>query len=255
MPRVLLATLLAAVLLTGGCGDPAAPVADDERPHRERRPQRTPSAPPAAAPTSSAPAPTPSVRQRNPKGRIASSPLPVARAASPQAHLLDAERMPHLARGTTWRVAATGPESATPVGACQKTPLEDLGALDAVRRLLVGPDGSDMQAVQVVGRFADPKSAWRAHEVLVAWRDDCEQRLDRPTLDVGPMQPVALDTGAGGDYRSTYGRKRDRSAAGLGIVRQGHWLSLVELTATSEDYPTDRNPARRAVRRIARTFG
>jgi hypothetical protein len=164
------------------------------------------------------------------------------------AHLLEADKMPALGAGP-WAVAATGPEDPErdpAVGACQKTLLGSIGAVETVRRTFTAP--GRLSATQVVGRFADARSAWRAHQVLVAWRDDCADRLDGS--DVGPLRPIDVPSGTGESYR-TAARTR---AAGLAILRTGDYLTLVEVTAGAEHYPTAWDPARVAVRRVARTF-
>ncbi len=172
----------------------------------------------------------------------------------PASHLLTADRMPSPDDETVWRITDRGPEDAA-VGACQKTDLETIGAISAVRRSFAsGPDGP--WATQVVAEFADAKSAWRAHEVLRAWQADCEERLDFARTEVGPLRTVDVRAGTGEGYRTAYGpRSAGRGwATGLGIVRRGSHLSVVEYRTAATDYPTDRDPARMAVRRIARTF-
>lgn len=257
--RVLLPTLLTAVLVAGGCGDADAPAAERPGTHRDHRAAKAPQTTEATEATPTEPAAAASadgdgsrVRQKDDGNKIAPSALPVARTDGAWSHLLDAGTLPAATEDAAWTISGTGPETAHPVGACQKTPLEDIGALHAVRRAYAGPEDAGLRARQVVARFADPRSAWRAHRVLQAWRDDCEERLDYPTKEVGPMRAVDLESGAGGHYRATYGVKKDTDASGLGIVRQGRWLSIVSLTATEGDYPAAW--ARRAVRRIAATF-
>ena len=100
----------------------------------------------------------------------------------------------------------------------------------------------------MVARFPDAKTAWRAHRVLVAWREDCEERVRDST--VGPLEPVTVAAGTADSYLGSF---RARSA-GLGILRSGAFLTLVEVAAGREAYPTKWDPARVAVRRIARTF-
>ena len=103
------------------------------------------------------------------------------------------------------------------------------------------------RAVQVVARFADNKSAWRAHEVLDSWRTDCAGRVDGK---VGPLREVAVATGVGQAYRVAQG---DR-ATDLGIVRKGAYLSVVALVASPAKLPEDSALAKAAVKRIAATF-
>jgi hypothetical protein len=152
-----------------------------------------------------------------------------------------------------WTRAADREDTAA-VGACQKTGLDTIGAVSTVHRTITsGPGGA--VATQVVGEFADPKSAWRAHEVLRAWRADCEERLDFARTEVGPLRSVTVRAGSGEGYRAAYGPSAERGwATGLGIVRRGSHLSVVEIRTAPTAYPSERDPARMAVRRIARTF-
>ena len=191
------------------------------------------------------------------KPRKGHKPLPAMAQPRPTLdnHLLSAARMPTPAEEVTWEVADSGPEDAAAVGACQKTALEPIGAVSAVRRAFASAEGGAV-ATPVVGRFADRKSAWRAHEVLRAWQADCEDRLDFARTRVGPLRAVTVGSGTGENYRAAYGpRSTDRGwSTGLGIVRQGRYLSVVEILTKRAEYPSERDPARAAVRRIARTF-
>ena len=251
VPRLPLLTVAAVVLTLSACGAAApaqpevgaSPHAHDAQPGQREQPAASePSAPPAPPP------------QRH-KGH---KPLPVMgqplHRTTPASHLLTAARMPSPDGETAWRITDRGREDAV-VGACQKTDLQAIGAISAVRRSFAsGPDGP--WATQVVAEFADAKSAWRAHQVLRAWQADCEQRLDFDRTEVGPLRTVDVRAGTGEGYRTAYGpRSAARGwATGLGIVRRGSHLSVVEYRTAATDYPTDRDPARMAVRRIARTF-
>ncbi|MBB6627099.1 hypothetical protein H5V45_07165 [Nocardioides sp. KIGAM211] len=192
-------------------------------------------------------------------GQRTAPPIP-SRAPSPSRHLLTADALPGLGDDLIWTVTTDGPEGEDPVGACQKTPLTTIGAVGAARRDFSAADGT-VTATQVVARFADPKSAWRAHEVLRAWRDDCAERLEHARVEVGPLVDVEVTAGSATAYRAAYGPRRSSKSAdtgrdtGLGIVRHGSWLSVVEVTTVGGDYPPRRDPAHVALRRIARTFG
>lgn len=241
--RVMLASVsLAAALALAGCGsDGGTP--DEPAPRAEKpAPSHPPKARPSATPTAPA-APTPTATPNRPAKRHKVGVLaPLPRAAA-DTHLLDADRLPTFA-GHTWKVGSS--EHPGAVGACQKTELETIGAVETVSRRFTADDG--VAAVQVVARFVDAKSAWRAHQVLVAWREDCEERVRDST--VGPLQPVTVATGTADSYLGSF---RARSA-GLGILRSGRYVSLVEVAAGREAYPTTWDPTRVAVRRIARTF-
>lgn len=255
--RILLAPLALVLLLSAcGGGDPAADrpspreskvtsSATSPHPHGSA-PGRRPSAHPSSA--------HPSVPSRPHHGGKTAPALPAGRTSA-TAHLLDGDTMPTLADDAAWRVADQGPEGDAAVGACQKTPLVSIGALSAVRRDYAAT-GSSARAVQVVGRFADAKSAWRAQEVLEAWREDCEQRLDFPHRDVGPLEEVPVPTGVGASYAASYGPKPEakQTSARLGIVRKGSYVSIVEISSPPTAWPPVGDPARAAVRRIARTF-
>jgi hypothetical protein len=167
-----------------------------------------------------------------------------ARRSGPAAHLLAADMMPTA--GASWAGTDTAADDFEVLGPCHLASLTDIGALAAVRRTWTA-DASMPRAVQVVARFADNKSAWRAHEVLDSWRADCAGRVDGT---VGPLRDVAVATGVGQAYRVAQG---DR-ATDLGIVRKGAFLSIVALVGSPAKLPEDSAAAKAAVKRIAETF-
>lgn len=256
VPRLPLLTLAAFVLTLSACGaDGTAGQARPEvaaSPHAQDTHDAQPGQreEPAAAPASPA-SPGQKIHKRHKPLPVMGQPL---HRTTPASHLLTAARMPSPDGETAWRIADRGREDAV-VGACQKTDLQTIGAISVVRRsFAAGPDGP--WGTQVVAEFADAKSAWRAHQVLRAWQADCEDRLDFDRTDVGPLRAVHVRAGTGEGYRTAYGpRSAARGwATGLGIVRRGSHLSVVEYRTEASDYPTDRDPVRMAVRRIARTF-
>ncbi len=240
----LLAATLVAVLAVGGCGSdepesapPATPAASKPAAEPSPTPTRSPS--PSPAPSRSS---EPREHGRHKVGALEPNARPKP-ASSAAEHLLPADELPAL--DGAWTARTTGDEPT--VGACQKTPLSTIGALESAQRTYTA-DGAT--AVQVVARFGDPKSAWRAHEVLAAWREDCAKRLGNPSSSVSALEDVWVPAGTGSSYRSTL----RKSVAGLGILRSGEYLTLVEITATPSSYPAGWEPARVAVRRVARTF-
>lgn len=241
--RVMLAAVsLAAAIALAGCGSDSSTPDSAPAPREETGPTRTAPAEPSAMPPPTSPPTSPPKPSRTAKRHKVGELAPLPRAAA-DSHLLDAGRLPTF-DGHTW--TATSADHAGAVGACQKTELETIGAVEAVSRTFTAERGAE--AVQVVARFPDAKTAWRAHQVLVAWRDDCEERVRDST--VGPLQPVTVTTGTADSYVGSF---RSRSA-GLGILRSGAYLTLVEVAAGREAYPTKWDPTRVAVRRIARTF-
>ena len=166
------------------------------------------------------------------------------RKTGPATHLLAADKMPTA--GAAWSGTETAAADVEVLGPCHVTSLVDIGALDAVRRTW-SADASSPRAVQVVARFADNKSAWRAGQVLEAWQSDC---ADRVAGTVGPLRAVVVSTGAGRAYRVAEGER----ATDVGIVRKGEYLSVVSLTGPASRLPADSAATRAALKRIAATF-
>jgi hypothetical protein len=165
------------------------------------------------------------------------------RKAGPAAHLLADDKMPTA--GAEWQGVDTS-DSDEVLGPCHLTSLVDIGALSTARRTW-STAGSSPRAVQVVAKFADNKSAWRAHEVLDSWQADCAGRISG---SVGSRRAVAVTTGAAEAYRVDQG---DR-ATDLGIVRKGEYLCVVALVALADQLPADSAATRAALKRIAGTF-
>jgi hypothetical protein len=147
--------------------------------------------------------------------------------------------------GEAWSSSATATDDLTVLGPCHLTSLVDIGALTAVRRTWTSTS-STSRAVQIVARFADRRSAWRAHQVLGSWHEGCAG----DDLDVGAMRTISVPTGVGKAYRVGRGTR----ATDLGILRKGSWISVVAVVAPSAQVPGDSVLARAAVKRIAATF-
>jgi hypothetical protein len=194
MTRTWLALVALGVLLTTGCGADGGGRTDRERPRpgveqreSDRPDQRT--------------------RREAKERRVvvpreteeATPPDPLFGSPDADAHLLAASAL-----GTRWSVSRTYDEKGRLASGCQRASLVDIGASLSRLRDFRRPRGV---AVQAVAEFADRASARRADAVLLAWRDQCADRLE------------------------------DRDAA-LGTVRHGEWVSLVEVTGV-------RSPERR----------
>jgi len=162
----------------------------------------------------------------------------------PAAHLLAAGNLPVVAGD--WASVDTDNRDLAAVGPCYLTSLTDIGATAAARRTWSAEDAT-VTGVQVVARFADNKSAWRAHEVLSAWHDKCAARVSG---DLGPLRKVAVPRGVGQGFRVT----DDEVAVDIGILRRGAYVSVVAISAPAAHFPADARPARTAVKRVAATF-
>jgi hypothetical protein len=167
-----------------------------------------------------------------------------ARKSGPSAHLLAADKMPTA--GTDWVDVATTDNDLQVLGPCHLASLVDIGAMSAVRRTWTTASASP-KAIQVVARFADNKSAWRAHQVLDSWQADCAAKVDGT---VGDRRTVAVSTGVAEAYQVAQGG----TATDIGIVRKGEYLSVVALVGSADALPADSRVARAALKRIAATF-
>lgn len=101
--------------------------------------------------------------------------------------LLPAAALPTTS-GPAWTEAGTEPhEPRALAGSCHRYPLVSVGALRVAHRAYVaGTTGtSPATAEHVAARFADQRTAWRAHGVLLAWHAQCGRTLaDRPGLRI-----------------------------------------------------------------------
>jgi len=182
--------------------------------------------------------------------------------AGPKAMLLRADEIPGLNARHSWKPIATEHrERRRPVWACQVTDFLSIGATDVwVRRFVGQPGGGDSaRARSAVITFVDNKSAQRAHAVLRAWHDRCEEQLARfrrVRVDAaGTAIPVS---GGKAEWRmAIYGPvPGQREAAyfdATGYVRKGKRISLTTMVNVGQDYnyPSGREPIVGAVRASA----
>lgn len=200
-----LALLLLSPMLVGCGGDPSVREGSEQQRQRPRV-ETDPG-------SSSRDRPTPERRIVAPASTPAPAPFGNALTIqqTPDAHLIGAGAL-----GAGWSVESTGGEAGQMTSDCQRATLHDIGALETRVRDFTA-DGA--AAAQAVSRFGDAKSAWRADQVLIAWRDDCAKQL----------------------------RTRD---AALGTVRHGSWLSVVEVAGLVEP----RKRLRTALAAVEATF-
>lgn len=182
--------------------------------------------------------------------------------AGPKAMLLRADEIPGLNAQHSWKPIATEHrERRRPVWACQVTDFISIGATDVwVRRFVGQPGGGDSaRARSAVITFVDNKSAQRAHAVLRAWHDRCEEQLDRfrrVRVDAaGTAVPVS---GGKAEWRlAIYGPVPGQREASFfdatGYVRKGKRISLTTMVSVGQDfnYPAGREPIVGAVRASA----
>jgi len=231
LPRVAgsLAGSLAAVLLLAGCGS--------ESPDNDPDADRTGSDKTSASPGSDQP--------RNPPSETSTlTPTPPAL----ETRLLSADELPGVNDITDWDVASTAAEDGAAHGTCQKFSLVDIGAQSSVVRSYTA--SGDIVAVQVLGEFADAKSAWRAHQVVKTWAGECAEMLDAEVEKVGKLAAVSVVGGKAEQQLLQYGDEdaEAHTFAGVGIIRHGSFLSIVQIDVVGQDYnyDTGQEPAARA---------
>jgi hypothetical protein len=168
---------------------------------------------------------------------------PTAPTATPPAaletKLLSADELPGVNEVTKWRVSGTDPEDGAGHGSCQKFSLVDIGAQSSLVRTYAAT--GDVVALQVLGEFADAKSAWRAHQVLKTWAADCAEMLDADVEKVSKLTPVPVPGGVAQQQLLQYGDEgaEAHTFAGVGITRHGSYLSIVQIEVVGQDYNYD----------------
>jgi hypothetical protein len=137
----------------------------------------------------------------------------------------------------SWRTVHTEPHEPRALAAsCHRFPLVSVGALRVAHRAYVlGAGGHRSTAVHVVARFADARTAWRAHQVLLSWRAGCSDALDdRPHVRVSAARALpdgALRYAVAWDPGSTDGPSLDeRLREDVALTRVGSRVTLVRVT-------------------------
>lgn len=224
-----LAGSLAVALLISGCGseDPS-----DDNPSADKSGSDKPTEP-VTAPTSEA------------TDEESASTPPVVELDS---LLLSADELPGVNELTEWTVSSTEPEDGAGHGSCQKFSLVDIGATSSVVRSYAA-DG-DLAAEQVLGEFADDKSAWRAHQVVKTWAGECAEMLDAEVEKVSKLTDVPVPGGVAQQQLLQYGDEgaEAHTFSGVSIVRHGSYLTIVQIDVVGQDYNYDAGdePAARA---------
>lgn len=161
-----------------------------------------------------------------------------ARAAAPPEgivqDLLPASAWPAPSRDLVWHEEQTElHEPRALAGSCHRFPLVSVGAVRVAHRayLLGKPASPHARAEHVVARFADPRTAWRAHEVLLAWREGCRETLaEAARLRVSPLRE--LDEGAQRYAVAWYEAAADgRLREDVALARLGNRVTLLRLTS------------------------
>jgi hypothetical protein len=223
------------LLTLAGCGDDSSRTGGDAT-------GDDPSATESTESTTEATEPTEAVSEDTSDAPSSSAPADLGL----EARLLTADQMPGVNDETTWTVDSSGPEDGTTLGGCQRFDFVSLGASEAVTRTF-SSNQDTVTAGQVVAKFADAKSAWRAHQVLKKWRATCADQIEAAEVEVGDLRTLSVSAGHADAYVVRYGDAgaEDQHWAGTGISRRGPLLSLVHIELVGQDYnyPAGEEPA------------
>lgn len=221
----LLGTLTAGALVVtlAACGD------DDGTKTTGSDDSSSASAPASSTPTDDVetPAGTPSETADSETPSATTAPAPEGLAA----RLLAAEALPAV-DGAAWTVESTEPDDGDEFGACSQFGMIDLGATEAVEREFAGGEGAD--AAQLVAEFADPKSAWRALEVLKSWREQCVANND----DVATVSALTALPGSGTALHYLVTGTDPQEFESVAMSRSGKRISIVTFDFEGRAVPT-----------------
>lgn len=242
------AALLGTLLLTG-CGTEA-----DQNAGKGSVPAT------ATTPTDDAvepsPTPTPSSTTDSPSPTVRPSPETLTDRLLPTAEVTG------LNERWRWRDGRTGPADEEPFGACAKTPLSTLGALDVVQRSYFPPVDTDDFALQQVAEFPDARTATTAIAVLRSWHDSCTATLRSRGLTnirVGAIQAVPTAAQSAAIYLASWvprGAEEGRFHA-VGYAKSGTRITVTIIESGGQDYnyaPEDL-PARGMITAAAALLG
>ena len=224
--------LTTGALLLTACGDQTEGGPGEGTTVATESPEPTPTDTETGEPTESeepTPEPTETTERPQPAG------LPGA--------LLPAEEMPGFNEEFTWaEKATTGKEPAELAGTCHQFELTSIGAEKvAYRTYEPAEPGGEAVANQLVAEFPDDKTAERAEQVLLSWRNDCKRNLKKfDKVDVGDLTEVTTDQGTGNWYLLTYGPAEGDPDSGYfdaqGVVRVGNRVAVLRMALVGQDY-------------------
>jgi hypothetical protein len=101
----------------------------------------------------------------------------------------------------------------------------------------------DARAIQVTAVFPDEQTAITAEQVLLAWHDRCQQRVDQTSFDdpeVSSISEVPTDVGPGRQWMTTYrpvpGDPDSTWFNAEGFVRSADMITYLVIRNAGQDY-------------------
>lgn len=202
----------------------------------------------SSSPTPSSTPVTPSTTPVDPNGPSPSAP------PTPADLMLTAAEFPQLNPSSVWTQTSDGPAGTESFGACQKFDLASIGATTVHQRTFTsGTGASAITAGQQLADFPDPKTVFRANQVLTAWQKDCKSRLKGEFVKVWPISAVTLPHDQGWWYLASTESDGVGHFHSTGVVTAGAQIALLTMTHEGQDhiYPAGKDPMVLAVKAAA----
>lgn len=254
-------------LALGACT--ARPATDDPETTATGSPTSDPAASTTSAPpsttveesTTSQSGSTPSATTETP---TATTPTPPASSAAGRARAaqIKAAELPGFNVQWVWDRHRTirGP-GRQPPPVCGVTSMISIGGSVAYRTDYGSSRSTDADAVQVTAVFPDEQTASTAEQILVAWHDRCQQRVDRQGLEdaeVSAISEIPTDVGPGRRWMTTYrpvpGEPDSVWFNAEGFVRSADMITYLVIRNAGQDYnyPRGKEPIDIALKVAAR---
>jgi len=144
---------------------------------------------------------------------------------------------------------------------CSVTSLISIGGSVAYRTDYGSSLSTDAAAIQVTAVFPDEQTASTAEQILVAWHDRCQQRVDRQGLEdaeVSAISEIPTDVGPGRRWMTTYrpvpGEPDSTWFNAEGFVRSADMITYLVIRSAGQDYnyPRGKEPIDKALEVAAR---
>ena len=215
-----------------------------------------PSTPGEASTTSQSTTTTPDTTQ--PPTTTRPTPPASSAAGRARAALIKTAELPGFNEEWVWDRHRTlrGPgEEPPPV--CSVTSMISIGGVVASRTDYRSSLSEDASAVQVTAVFPDEETAVTAEQVLVAWHDRCQQRVDKQGLEdakVTATAEVKTDVGPGLQWMTTYRPVPGEPDAvwfnAEGFVRSTDMITYLVIRNPGQDYtyPRGKEPIDNALK-------
>lgn len=173
--------------------------------------------------------------------------------------LLPADQVPGFNEEFAWSQGRTRPaEPGRLAGTCHRFSMLSTGATEVAYRSYDPPPNGNATASELVADFADRKTAWRAYQTVLSWRETCPAQLRAyPRTDVSLLEDVSVEQGQAGWWLLKYAPIGDDPEVAAfdaeGVALVGSRVAVVQMVLYGQDYnyAPGQEPMVEAVRRAA----